>query len=148
MSKLRQGDLFLFQTNDGGEISVKNGEPVMDGGFQSAMYISLFGHDDSPLWMNEYFKENEKLKSEFFSFIKGASKSGANILQAEELAKKDLNWFITEGIADEININITSSDAKRIVMSVQILINGEAVAGNDFEISWTFEKEDPANLRV
>ena len=148
MSQLRQGDLFLFQTNDGGEISVKNGEPVMDGGLQSAMFLSLFGHDDSDLWMNEYLDEIEQLKSEFYPFIKGAPKSVQNILKAEELAKKDLQWFIDTDIADEINVDIQSTDVKKITMNVEILADGEVIAENEFQINWGFEKESPADKRV
>ena len=160
MSKLRQGDLFLFQTNDGGEISVKNGEPVMDGGLQTAMYLSLFGDfiDEKikskleiakkEWWGNEYLDEVEQLKSEFYSFIKGKPKSVQNILKAEELAKKDLQWFIDTDIADEIVVDITSNDIQKIIMDVKILADGETIEENEFEINWGFEKNDPANARV
>lgn len=149
MSQLREGDLYLYQTPDGGEISVKNGEPVMDGGFQTAMYLSLFGNTTGREWWgNEYLTESEKLKGEFYSFINGSPKSVANILQAEELAKKDLNWFLTEKIADEINVNITSEDQDRISLSVEILANGVIIDKNIFKINWGLEKESPADLRV
>lgn len=37
------GDVLLFDTEDGGEISVINGLVIADGGFNTAVYLSLFG---------------------------------------------------------------------------------------------------------
>jgi len=145
---LRQGDLLLYQTVDGGEISVKNGEPVMDGGFQTAMYMSIAAQDNTPTWMNEYLTGAQQLKSEFLPFLKGAPKTSQNILKAEELAKKDLQWFIDTGKADEVNVNIISVDANRISVTIQILKDGETIDENEFKINWGFEKDDPANLRI
>ena len=100
MSKLRQGDVLLFSTGDGGNIEIINGEPTMDGGFESAVYMSLFQSDGKPHWMEEYQEENEKTRSEFHNFIKGNLKTVGNLNRAVVLAEKDLDWFITSGIAD------------------------------------------------
>lgn len=148
MSQLREGDLFLYQTNDGGEISVTNGEPVMDGGFQSAIELSLAGHDNTPHWTDEYLKPFERLKSEFLPFIIGAPKTAANILRAEELAKKDLQWLLDTKAADKINVDIISINVSRVFVSIEILADGNTIAFNEFEKNWGFEKDSPANLRI
>lgn len=148
MSRLRQGDIALSQTEDGGNISVINGEPVMDGGYQTAIEISLEGSDAEPHWSEEYQSESEKTRSEFFNFIKSSPKTSANINLAEEKARNDLQWFISDGIADTIIIDITSIDIVRINVSIEILLNGETLSKNEYKTNWEFEQNDPAGERV
>lgn len=148
MSQLRQGDLYLFQTLDGGNIEIVNGEPVMDGGFESATYLSLFGADSSTHWMNEYQSESEKMTGQFYNFIKSNPKTVLNINKAQELAKLDLQWFINDGIADTINAEITSSSVNRIELVVEILLNGETISSNEYKINWDYMRNDLASERV
>ena len=148
MSQLRQGDIALYNTPDGGEISIKTGEPVMDLGYESAVYISLFGAGEDKHWSEEYQTEIEKFSSEFYNFIVGKPKSVSNINRAEDLAKKDLNWFLVEGIADTLNVSITSMDKNKIELSYELLLDGLKLAENKYVINWGFEESQPAHERV
>ena len=40
-------DVLLSQTADGGEITVANGQVALTGGLESAVYLSIFGGNDS-----------------------------------------------------------------------------------------------------
>ena len=148
MSTLRQGDIAIYQTPDGGDISIINGEPVMDGGFESAAYLSLFGGGESSHWSEEYQGESEKLTSRFYNFIIGNPKSVTNLNKAEELAKQDLNWFLKDGIADTLNLSITSTDKSRIQLSYELLLDGVTLAKNLFNINWGYEESLPAHGRI
>lgn len=148
MSQLRQGDILLFHTNDGGEMSFINGEPVMDGGFESAAELSINGHDGSPLWMDEYMTDEEKPGRKFISYIFGVPKTLSNMLIAKGLAEQDLSWFKSTGKADEINVDISSLSRNVILLSIQILVNGKTVFENEWQINWSFEKNDPAHKRI
>jgi phage gp46-like protein len=146
MSQLRQGDILIYNTLDGGEISVKNGEPVMDGGMESAVYLSLFEHDGTSHWMNEY--NDLPLGGKFIKFIQGKPKNVSNILKAEDLAKQDLQWMLNDGIAQKINTSIVSTTRNGILLTVEILANHDIISLNEYEINWSFQKNDPAHVRL
>jgi len=153
MSALRQGDISLYATKDGGEIKVFNGEPVMDGGFRNAVYLSLFGHDTNlPLWMSEYMKKSEVLGGKFYTFMKGNAKSANNILKAEGLALQDLQWFLDDSVADKINVEIFSVDIIDIILKIEILANGETIFENKYQINWSLqeitERDDRTPVRL
>ena len=38
-----EGDVLLFNTSDNGNISIVNGQPVMTGGFETMIFLCLFG---------------------------------------------------------------------------------------------------------
>ena len=140
MSKLRQGDILLFSTGDGGDIENINGEPTMDGGFESGAELTINESDGKPHWMDEYKTESEKSDSEFMNFIKGNLKTIKNLNQAVLLAEKDFAWFINDGIADTVNISIDDLSVNRIRLNVEILANGETLSENNFEINWGLQK--------
>lgn len=148
MSQLRQGDIALYHTPDGGEMTIINGEPVMDAGFETATYLSLFGGDGESHWMHEYQSESEKVYGKFYNFIRGNTKTVANLNKAEDLAKQDLQWFIDDGIADTIIVSITSLSANDIELESQLLLNCETLSENKFKINWGYQKDYPAHERV
>jgi len=148
MSILRQGDIYIYLTEDGAEISVINGEPVMDGGFESAVLISLFANENKDHWMNEYMSENEKMKGNFYSFIKNTAKTLTTMRKAEELAKLDLQWLIDTGAADDVQITIISESPIRINMEVNVLANGNTILNRIYGVNWLYQKNDPASGRI
>lgn len=148
MSKLREGDIAIFNTDSGGNIQVINGEPVMDGGFESAVYITLFGNNGDNLWMNEYFTEDEKIESAFMGFMEASPITLSNINRAQELALSDLQWFINVGIADTITVVIDAVTKNRVDVTITILTNGEELFKNIYEVNWGFQENDSATGRI
>lgn len=148
MSKLRTGDILIFNTLSGGTIQTVNGEPEMTGGFESAVYITLFGGNGNDLWMNEYLTEEEKIKSEFIGFIESAPLTLFNIKRAEQLAQTDLKWFIDSGIADIIEIEIEATGNKRIDLTVDIQKDKETLFKNIYQINWGFQESSPSSGRI
>ena len=148
MSKLRQGDILIVQTDSGGTIQVLNGEPEMDGGLESAVYLSLFGNDGSDYWANEYFTEDQKLTGLFIGFMLGNPKTISTINQAREFARQDMQWFINSGIADTVDVTITSPSRQRIDLTVELKIDGNTLFQNTFQINWEFQINDPAHERI
>ncbi len=148
MSKLREGDIAIFQVDSGGTIQVLNGEPEMDGGLESAVYLSLFGNDSSDYWANEYFTEDQKLTGFFIGFMLANPKTIATLNQAEEFALQDLQWFINSGIADTVDVTITSPSRQRIDLTVELKIDGDTLFQNTFQVNWGFQINDPAHNRA
>lgn len=126
----------------------RNIEPVMDGGFESAVYITLFGNNGDNLWMNEYLTEDEKIESAFMGFMEASPITLSNINRAQELALSDLQWFINVGIADTITVVIDAVTKNRVDVTVTILTNGEELFKNIYEVNWGFQENDPATGRI
>ena len=148
MATLREGDLYIYQTPDGGDIKNTLGEPVMDGGLESAVYLSLFLSESSAHWMNEYFSDDEKIECRFAAYIKGAPKTASTITRAEELAGLDLAWMTRAKIADEIDVTITSTDAKTAALMVEIRKNGTTILQTQYSVNWSHQQQDPASGRL
>ena len=148
MSKLRTGDIAIYNDDSGGNIQVINGEPVMDGGFESAVYITLFGSDGTNFWMNEYLTESEKIKSEFMGFMEGSPLTLLNINRSQELAQSDLKWFIDEGIADTIDVVVEAVGKNRVNITITIRANHETLFENTYQINWGFQENNAATGRI
>ena len=138
-------EVSLFRLDDK---FTRNIEPVMDGGFESAVYITLFGNNGDNLWMNEYFTEDEKIESSFMGFMEASPITLSNINRAQELALSDLQWFINVGIADTITVVIDAVNKNRVDMTVTILTNEEELFKNIFEVNWGFQENNAATGRI
>jgi phage gp46-like protein len=138
---IREGDIKLYQTSDGGEINITFGEPEMEGGLFTSVFISLFESDATDVWINEYLQEDEKVEGRFYSFIKGVPKTISNIQKASEFAKMDLAWMIKNKTADEINVDIQSKDIKSITLNIEIIKNGLIILETKFDINWSYTAE-------
>ena len=148
MATLREGDLYVYQTPDGGEIKNVLGEPVMDGGLENAVYLSLFASETGGHWMNEYLSEDEKIECRFYSYVKGAPKTASTMTRAEDLALLDLAWMIRVQLADEINATITSADAMTATILVEVKKNGTVVLSTQYNVNWSYQQQDPASGRI
>ena len=144
----RQGDIFLFNTLDGGEIQIVLGEPVMDQGFESAVYLSIAGSKTKDWFANEYLPTNRQIKSRFAKFAEGRELTSSSILTGEELAKKDLQWMIDTGIADSVDLTMVEVSRNRVEIEVIVLIGDEEVRVSPFQLNWAAQRDFPASERV
>ena len=148
MATLRDGDIYVYQTPDGGEIKNVLGEPVMDGGLENAVYLSLFACETDGHWMNEYLDEDEKIECRFYSYIKGAPKTASTMTRAEDLALLDLAWMKKAQLADEINVTVESVNVQAVTILVEVKKNGTNVLSTQFNVNWTYQQQDPASGRI
>lgn len=143
-----RGDVLLFTTLDGAEINVKNGILEMTDGFETAVYLSLLGgnFDDDGTeatkkneWWGNKLEDNNperKLISRYQNIIYGLPATPANLQKLEEAAKLDLQWFITEKIADIVNINIRLLEKNRIDNEIEILKDQKKLFETKFSLNW------------
>jgi len=126
----QQGDVAMFQTDDGGEIVVENGVVMMNDGLETAVYNSLFGGNeldsgdqDNPYqwWGNaDETQPDRKIRSRTQYILKGIPATSANLRRIEEAARNDLQWMLDTGTATEIDVeaSIPQPNRLRIVMDV------------------------------
>lgn len=141
------GDVYIYDTDDGAEISIVNGLIMPDKGFRSAIYLSLFGGNkedtgevanNNSWWGNKLdnLSENEKYISRFQAFISSVPMTSKNISLAEEKIKQDLQWFIDDEIAESISVEIKAVDKKRIDIEIVISKAGEIIESGKFGLQW------------
>jgi phage gp46-like protein len=142
-----EGDILLYETADGGELKIEDGLFISDKQFSTAVYLSLFGgnKDDSgkiknnkEWWGNMLngIYENEKLKSRFQYVITGFPMTVKSIKEAETAAFIDLEWFIKDKIADEINIYGWAAGEKKFNLNVEIKKDIRTLFKNTYFLFW------------
>jgi len=133
MASQQQGDVRLFQTNDGGEIQVEGGTVAMDGGLETAVYLSLFGGnegddgrpDNLATWWGNVDEElpERQYRSETQNLLRALPATSGNLRRIEDAVNRDLAWLI------ELNVASLLSAAASVIglNRVKITINIEAV---------------------
>ena len=141
----QQGDVLLYQTNDGGEINVVNGLIEMSGGLETAVYVSLFGgneyddgRDKNPFtfWGNlDEIDPALKYISETQFLLKELPATTGNLNRLEQAAKRDTKWLLDKKVASFINITVTIPAINSIKISIEIEAQG-LLFNFDFVENW------------
>jgi len=128
---MQEGDVLLYQTNDGGEVDVVEGFMRMSGGLETAAYLSLFGgnqNDDgradaeAQWWGNLTETESEKqYRGETQYLLDTIAAIPANLRRLEDAARRDLAWFVSSGAATSIEIAATMPGLNKVMLSVSII---------------------------
>lgn len=131
----QQGDVLLFQTNDGGDINVEDGVVEMTPGLGVAAYLALFGgnedddgRDENPhnWWGNiDETEPSRRYRSETQHLLQSIPAVTGNLRRIEDAALRDLNFFLEDGIASSVSAE-ASIPAVNTVM-VEILIEAQGV---------------------
>lgn len=131
----QQGDVFLFQTPDGGEIEIINGSATMVGGLGVSAYLSILGgnyaDDGRPTnpetWWGNIDETDRAFKyiSETQNLIEGLPAVSRNLILLEEAVKRDLQWMLDNSIASEITVSASIPKLGRVAFDVRITAEGE-----------------------
>ena len=131
----QEGDVLFFQTNDDGNIISKNGIIEMTGGFESAVYLSLFG-GQVDYWGDIAEDDPDfKTKSETDTLIDNLPSVPANLRRLEQAAQRDLAWFISKRIANTVSVTATMPGVDRVRLSITITAEGVETTFN-FTQNW------------
>ncbi|MCP4209815.1 MAG: hypothetical protein GY767_22630 [Shimia sp.] len=112
----QQGDVVLFQTDDGGEITITGGVVTMDGGLRTAAYLSLFGGNG--WWGNTTEVEPEKrYECETEALLKSLPLTSGNLIRVEDAVARDLAW-LSQSVAVSASIPALNR------LQIDVTING------------------------
>lgn len=141
----QQGDVILFQSIDDGEIIVENGVVAMDGGLQTAAYLSLFGgnEDDDGLqgnvlgWWGNLNQEPESSKyvSRTQNIIDTIPATTSNLIKLQDAVKADLEWLLTDNIATSIDVEIRIPVLNRVDILINI-VSIDLEQNLEFSANW------------
>lgn len=133
----QQGDVVLYQSINDGEIEVEGGIVTMDGGLQTAAYLSLFGgneqddgREDNRLawWGNSIGTDPQEAQvSRVQYLLRSIATTSANLRRIEDAAKDDLAWFVELGVATEVGVVASIPGPERVKLVVSITYQGEEI---------------------
>jgi len=147
---IQQGDVRLFQTLDEGDIDVEGGIVAMNGGLETAAYLSLFGGneedpgfgDDAPAFWGNLLETDpaRKYRSQLQNLIQALPLTPGNLRRVEDSARLDLQWFLDEGIATSLEVTASIPTANRLNIEIAIVAEGEETTINFVE-NWKRDAE-------
>ena len=123
-------DVLLYQTPDGGDITITNGEVSLTNGIDTAAYICLFGgnRDDAGLsdrefeWWGNKDEADETLhvRSQLQYILNSLPLTTGNLRQFEDAAKADLQVLIDFGAVESVSVatSIPEPDTLRITIDL------------------------------
>ena len=120
------GDVKLFQTNDGGEVTVEQGIMEMTGGLETAAYLSLFGGDEQgrDWWGNKLETEPaRKETSETQELLRSIPLTTGNLLRLQDAAVRDLQWMLDASAATSVEVAVSMPSLNHVDFTIQI--NGD-----------------------
>lgn len=117
-----QGDPAVKITENGATMTFKGGQPIMDQGFHNAVLISLF--TKKGWWGNTLAKtEDEKIGSDFEDIRTIVDIQTLN--DYRDSVNVALKWMKTQGIAKNIEVEVTNPYLNQIRTSIKIQPPGE-----------------------
>ena len=131
------GDVRLTPTADGGDITLLGGQPDMDQGLETAVYISLFS---GPAWWGNLAGTlDERAVSDFESLL-SMTLTNQTRLDAEEYARQALAWMTRSGIAAKVSVAATLPALGWLVLAVTIEQPGTDPVVLRYQINWAAQR--------
>lgn len=135
MTAQQQGDVSLFQTVDGGNISIVGGVTQMEGGLATMAYLLLFGgnEDDDGIADNQFtwwgnideIDPAKQYRSETQNLLQALPATTGNLRRIEQAVTRDLDPFLTQGIATSVTVVVSMPAVNRIKIDIAINAVGE-----------------------
>lgn len=146
--ELYEGDLGVFNLPDGGEIACVDGQPFLDGGFDTAAYISLFGGDKS-WWANLLIDDpNYRMGGELENLIRSIPLIPAYLIDIENAAKSDLTWFINMGLAKAISVDAGINGVNSLSTHIMITLPDDTIQTLKYNTNWLTQKTESLHERI
>lgn len=127
---MQQGDVQLYQTVDDGDITVDGGLIKMTGGLDTAVYLSLFGGNesddgiaDNPLQWWGNIGETETAKqyhSETQNLLRSIPSTTGNLQRIRDAVSRDLAWLSSAGVARELEVSVGMPGLNKVSISVNV----------------------------
>jgi phage gp46-like protein len=95
------GDVRVMQTEDGGAIAFRGGQPDMDQGLSTAVYLSLWTEEG--WWGNSVAAPREEIGSECEA-LESEPLSNKVRQDYEEAARQALAWMVSAGMAKAVTV--------------------------------------------
>jgi Concanavalin A-like lectin/glucanases superfamily len=117
------GDVKLFQTENGGDISIIDGVIAMNGGLESSAYLALFGGSD--WWGNRAEVSERQYISRTGKLLQSLPLTSSNLLEIEDAVASDLSFFTELKIASSVEIVVSIPALNTVSIAITITADGK-----------------------
>lgn len=140
----QNGDVKLIITKEGFDIDLKNNFVEMTSGFESAIFLSIFGGNEEDDY-SEATKEKQfwgnrlngnQYRSRTLKFINGSYANAQNLQLLEKNILLDLNWFIEENIADTLEVDCSIPNFNELKIDIRLLRDSKLLANSNYKLNW------------
>lgn len=140
----QNGDVKLIITKEGFDIDLKNNFIEMTSGFESAIFLSIFGGNEEDDY-SEATKEKQfwgnrlngnQYRSRTLKFINGSYANAQNLQLLEKNILLDLNWFIEENIADTLEVDCSIPNFNELKIDIRLLRDSKLLANSNYKLNW------------
>ena len=131
-------DVQLYESGDGGELYISNGDVTLIETLYQTIYIALFGGmaDGSDYWANELIfatKPNKQYISETEKLLNEVTINSSGRIKIQKAVENDLSYLKNIAVS-EVNVLILSTD--------KIEINIALTSGTEFQYIWDNAKNE------
>lgn len=140
----QNGDVKLIITKEGFDIDLKNNFIEMTSGFESAIFLSIFGGNEEDdyseatkekqFWGNRL--DGNQYRSRTLKFINGSYANAQNLQLLEKNILLDLNWFIEENIADTLEVDCSIPNFNELKIDIRLLRDSKLLANSNYKLNW------------
>jgi phage gp46-like protein len=140
-------DVYLFSTPDGGDIRFTEGQAVLSDGFESAVYLSLFGgnerdsgrsSDAALQWWGNLAETDpaRQYRSETQHLLRSLAATTANMRRVEDAVLHDLAWLTASKIARTVQVTVGIPRLNAVKLAVTVEIASGETRRFDFDHPW------------
>ncbi|HAV1412725.1 hypothetical protein P3521_03800 [Vibrio parahaemolyticus] len=146
---LVNGDLGLFNIPDGGEIACVDGQAILDGGFDTPVFISLFSGSVGDWWANSLISDPvEKVGGEFEALTKAIPLIPAKLPDIQQAVERDLQWFNEIGITKSISVTLKITSVNTLHVYVLLTLQNEESIATYFNFNWNVQRTESLHERL
>ena len=144
-----QGDPRIVIDEDGADLEIQAGQPVMDRGIENSVLLSLFTASD---WVGNTLveKPTQKFGGKFLNAVKQPINATA-LTDIRNAVLSDLNWMIETGLAEDIDVQVTNPQATKLKVLLVVKppkSDLEVFLLTNNGLLWVSQSIDPANERL
>lgn len=126
------GDVQLLPQPDGGEVTWRNGQPVMDAGLMTAVYISLY--TTLGWWGGSAIGST-------LEALEDGPLSNSVRLEFEQAIRSALAWLISDGIATAVDVESEIQGPGMLAVAITITEPDGSVSTYRYRPTWAATKE-------
>jgi len=149
MVVLFQGDPRIFISKQGTTMIFQSGQPIMDGGIENAVVISLFTREG---WAgNTLFGDVSKHIGSRYEISHDQPITVSALNDIRDAAEKALVWMVKSNLVESVSVTVTNPTGNDINTSIIIAPPGtdeQVLLVNKHGNNWIIQKLEPASGRV
>ena len=142
---ITDGDIRLIPSLDGARLDFSGGQPLMDTGLETSVYVSLF---TANWWGNATVPADRRQSSRVQATADSATMSNQSRLVVQQAASDALAWMVRDGVAASVDAQVAIVGVQKFKLTVSISQPAAPIQVLRYQINWGEQREITASGRV